>query len=516
MTAIAPEPRHRPDILDCIANLSSDEVFTPPALANRILDILPAEVWSDRETRFLDPCSKSGVFLREAAKRLMRGLGTAIPDESERREHIFHNMLFGIALTELTGMISRRSLYYTKDASSQWSIVPFDNQMGNIEFKRGQHEYRSGKCIHCRAPEGNLDRGDHLENHAYRFIHLPLEKVKEMKFDVIIGNPPYQLKDDGHGASASPIYHLFVERAKALNPRYLAMIIPARWYSGGKGLDGFRAAMLKDHRLRELVDMPRLFDAFPGVKIRGGVCYFLWDREHDGACNVRTLWEGVQVGETQSRYLDQYDVLIRRNEAVSILEKVRAYRVGTDREATFDSIVLSSKPFGLRTNFHGVQKPDGLEDPIRFYGSKRMSWVDRRTITQNGDGIDMWKVLMSAVCGTSANIETKFLSNPIISGPGEACSETYIVAGQFSDRETAENCASLLRTRFARFLVSLRKPAQHASRDVYAFIPLVPLDRQWSDRDLYDRYGLNREEIGFVEQMVLPIHPRDRAADISD
>lgn len=502
-------PLRQPDILDCIANLSSDEVFTPPALANQVLDLLPDSIWSNPEIKILDPCSKSGVFLREAAKRLMAGLSGAIPDEDARREHVFRNMLFGIAITELTAMISRRSVYYTKDATTEWSIVPFHNPQGNIQFQRGTHEYRSGRCIHCGAPEGSLDRGEHLENHAYQFIHLPLKKVKAMKFDVVIGNPPYQLKDDGYGASASPIYHLFVERAKALKPRYLSMIIPARWYSGGKGLDGFRASMLKDHRMRELVDMPKLFDAFPGVKIRGGVCYFLWDREYDGSCTVRTLWDGEQVGDARSRYLDQYDVLIRRNEAVSVLEKVKAYRVGGEAEGTFDTMVLSSKPFGLRTNFHGKAKADGLNDPVRFYGSKRITWVERDEITQNRPAIDQWKVLMSAVQGTSAAIETKFLSNPIISGPGEACSETYIVAGVFPDRETAENCASLLRTRFARFLVSLRKPAQHASKDVYAFIPMVPLDRSWTDEDLYERYGLNEEEIAFIEYTVHEMPPRE-------
>ena len=508
------EPLRQPDILDCIANLSSDEVFTPPALANQVLDLLPPEIWADPDIKILDPCSKSGVFLREAAKRLMDGLGEAIPDEDERRLHIFHNMLFGIAITELTSLISRRSVYYTKDATTEWSIVPFDKPQGNIEYRRGKHEYKSGKCVKCGAPEGSLDRGDHLENHAYQFIHLPLKKVKQMKFDVIIGNPPYQLKDDGYGASASPIYHLFVERAKALKPRYLSMIIPARWYSGGKGLDRFRASMLTDHRMRELVDMPKLFDAFPGVKIRGGVCYFLWDREHDGECTVRTLWDGEQVGDARARYLDQYDVLIRRNEAVSILEKVKAYRVDGEPEGTFDSIVLSSKPFGLRTNFHGKAKPDGLDDPIRFYGSKRITWVERDEITQNAHAIDQWKVLMSAVQGTSAAIETKFLSNPIVSGPGEACSETYIVAGVFPDQASAENCASLLRTRLARFLVSLRKPAQHASKDVYRFIPSVPLDRRWTDDELYERYELNEEEIAFVEQTVHEMPLREPSAAI--
>jgi site-specific DNA-methyltransferase (adenine-specific) len=498
-----------PDILECLANLSSDEVFTPPSLANAVLDLLPRSIWEDPSIRILDPCSKSGVFLREAAKRLMVGLCDDFPDEDERRDHVFRNMLFGVAITELTSLISRRSVYCSKDATTQWSIIPFDAPGGNIGFRRGEHDYRAGKCIHCGAPKGGLDRGDHLENHAYQFIHEPIDNVGNMKFDVIIGNPPYQLKDDGYGASASPIYHLFVERAKALKPRYLSMIIPARWYSGGKGLDGFRASMLKDRRMRELVDMPKLFDAFPGVKIRGGVCYFLWDREHDGECTVRTLWDGEQVGDARTRYLDQYDVLIRRNEAVSVLEKVKDYRVDGEPEGTFDQIVSSRKPFGFATNFHGGADPTNLVEPLKFYGSQRVTWIERDQVIRNHEWIDKWKILMTRVQGTSAAIETKFLSNPIIAGPGEACSETYLVAGVFGDQEAAENCAAFLRTRFARFLVSLRRATQDATRDAYAFIPFVPMDRVWTDEDLYERYGLNAEEIAFIEHTVHEMPPRE-------
>jgi site-specific DNA-methyltransferase (adenine-specific) len=286
------------------------------------------------------------------------------------------------------------------------------------------------------------------------------------------------------------------------------MITPSRWFTGGKGLDDFRDKMLKEHRLRHLVDYPKLYDGFPGVKIRGGVSYFLWDRDYNGPCTVQTMWDGKPSGRPTARRLDTYDVLVRRNEAVPILEKVRAFRINGKPEATLDQRVSSSKPFGFRTNFHGNKSSSG-KHPIKLHGSQKISWIARSSIPQNQDWVDDWKVLMTAVQGTSAAVETKFLSNPIISGPGEACTETYVVAGRFDKEKTARRYAAYLRTRFARFLVSLRKAAQHASKSVYAFVPDVPLDREWTDTALYQRYGLNEEEIAFIEATVKPMDAKD-------
>lgn len=503
---------YNPDVLSCLASLSSDEVFTPPALANEMLDLLPADLWSNPSARFLDPGCKSGVFLREVTKRLDVGLEPIIRDRTARINHILTNQVFGLATTELTALLSRRSVYCSKAANGRYSVCEtFNEPDGNIRFVTTQHTWENGSCKYCGASEAGYSRDSGLETHAYEFIHRDnLAEVFSMRFDVIVGNPPYQLGDGGHGASASPIYQKFVEAAIQLNPRYVTMITPSRWFAGGKGLDEFRARMLADKRLRHLVDYPKLYDGFPGVKIRGGVSYFLWDRDYNGPCLVQTMWDGKPLGPPMARYLDAYDVLVRRNEAVSILEKVKAFRTEAgEPEPTLETKVSSRKPFGFPTNFHGAKTSARLKDPVKLYGSQRISWIERSKIERHPEWVDRWKVLMTRVQGTSAAVETKFLSEPIIAGPGEACTETYLVAGVFGSRRKAERYAAYLRTRFVRFLVSLRKVTQDATRRVYAFVPDVPLDRDWTDEDLYARYGLTKDEIAFIEDTVKPMDDSD-------
>jgi site-specific DNA-methyltransferase (adenine-specific) len=503
-----------PDVLTCIANLSNDEVFTPPELANKMLDTLAgawaadhggASLWANSRVRFLNPCIKSGVFLREITRRLTKGLADQIPNLAERVDHILTRQVFGIATTQLTSLMSRRSVYCSKDALSEHSVAKsFKTDAGNIWFERTEHTWGDGKCTCCGASRAALDRGDGLETHAYAFIHANDIKARtaelfggNMQFDVIIGNPPYQLEDGGHGASAAPIYQMFVEKALELDPRYAVFVTPSRWMAGGKGLDKYRERMLADKRMCNIVDFPKLYEAFPGVKIRGGVSYFLWDREHTGPCTIQTMWDGQPTGPAVSRQLDSYDVLVRRNEAVPILDKVRA-----KHESTLDARVSTGKPFGFRTFFHGAASGKGIKKPVKLFGSQKISWVPRSEVVVNAAWVDDWKVLMTAVQGTSAAIETKFLSKPIIAGPGTACTETYVVAGRFGAERDAIRYAAYLRTRFVRFLVSLRKATQHATRGVYAFVPDVPLDREWSDAALYKRYALTKPEIAFIESQV--------------
>lgn len=503
-----------PDVLTCIANLSNDEVFTPPELANRMLDMLAqtwaqdhggANLWADKNAKFLDPFTKSGVFLREITKRLNEGLADQIPDRQERVNHILTQQVFGIAITRLTSLLARRSVYCSKWANGPHSVVKaFESDAGNIWFERVEHTWQHGKCTYCGASQAALDRGGEMETHAYAFIHTDNIKARmaelfgdDMQFDVIIGNPPYQLSDGGHGASAAPIYQLFVENALDLEPRYAVFVTPSRWMAGGKGLDVYRARMLSDKRMRNIVDYPKLYEGFPGVKIRGGISYFLWDRDHNGPCTVQTMWDGQPTGPAVARYLDAYDVLVRRNEAVPILDKVRS-----KGEATLSSRVSSQKPFGLRTFFHGKDEPTGLKDPVKLFGSQKVTWIERTEIPTNAAWIDRWKVLMTRVQGTSASVETKFLSKPIIAEPGTACTESYLVAGCFESQGEAHSLATALRTRFVRFLVSLRKPTQDAARGVYGFVPQLPLDQEWTDDKLYQRYDLTKEEIAFIESQV--------------
>jgi site-specific DNA-methyltransferase (adenine-specific) len=503
-----------PDVLTCIANLSNDEVFTPPEFANRMLDTLAeawaanhggANLWADKTLRFLDPCTKSGVFLREITSRLTEGLKAKIPDLQERVNHIVTKQVFGIGITQLTSLLARRSVYCSKHASGEHSVAKgFVRDEGNIWFERTEHTWKNDKCVYCGASQEILDRGEGLETYAYGFIHSDNIKTQvaeifgdDMQFDVIIGNPPYQLSDGGYGTSAAPIYQLFVEKALELEPRFAVFVTPSRWMAGGKGLDKYRERMLSDKRMRNIVDYPKLYEGFPGVKIRGGISYFLWDREHNGPCEVQTIWDGEPTGPAVARYLDTYDTLVRRNEAVPILEKVRA-----KGEPTLDLRVSSGKPFGLRTFFHGDGDLNDLKNPVKLFGSQKISWVEREAIPTNLEWIDDWKVLMTAVQGTSAAVETKFLSKPIIAEPGTACTETYLVAGRFDTEAEAKNYARYLRTRFVRFLVSLRKSTQHATRDVYSFIPDLPMDQEWTDAKLYKRYGLSEDEIAFIEFQV--------------
>lgn len=522
-----------PDVLTCIANLSNDEVFTPPEFAKRMLDTLTEawaadhdgmNIWANKSVKFLDPCTKSGVFLREITRRLTQGLAHEMPGLEARVSHILTKQVFGIGITHLTSLLARRSVYCSKHAKGEHSIAKdFAGDDGNIWFERMEHTWANGKCTYCGARKQTLDRGDSLETHAYAFIHIDDIKSRlaemfggNMQFDVIIGNPPYQLGDGGGGggASATPIYNKFVEAALSLEPRYAVMITPSRWFSGGKGLDEFRDRMLRDHRFMKLVDFPQLYDVFPGVKIRGGLSYWLWGREHDGGCEVMTMIGNEVIGAPTVRQLDAYDVLVRRNEAVRILDKVAGFRVKGEPEPNLGNKVSVRKPFGL-TNERGTATPSNVKNAVLVYGNQHTSYLPRTAITNNRDWVDQWKVLLVKAHGTSGRDDTTILGEPIVARPKSACTETYLVIGVCKSEAEARNLAAYMRTRFVRFLVSLRKITQNITRDSYKFVPLLPMNRIWTDADLYKRYGINKAQVTFIESLIAE-RPNDESNPIDD
>ena len=491
---------YNPDVLSCLANLSNDEVFTPPNLVNDILDLLPGELWSDPKAKFLDPVSKSGVFLREMAKRLMKGLEAQIPDKQERINHIFTQQLYGIAITELTSLLSRRSVYCSKIANGKYSICEaFATEQGNILYERLQHTWHNGKCTYCGASQEVYDREDVLETYAYHFIHTDQpEKIFNMKFDVIVGNPPYQLSDGGFGKSAVPLYNKFVEQAKKLNPKYLVMIIPARWFGGGRGLDDFRDTMLNDKQLRVIVDFEDSTQIFPGVSIAGGVCYFMWEKGSTGDSKLISIHKNQRFEST--RKLNEFPKFIRNNNSIPILRKISTFN-----EINMDSKVSSYRPFGLRTYI----KPQTTGD-IKLYWQGGIGPYASEEIIVGRGMINKWKVISSRSGHEHAGNPSqdglrRVLSKIDILPPGMICTETYLVIGSYNSQLEAQNLVTYMKSKFFRFLLSQLMYSHSITKDTYSLIPVLDMTHVWTDEKLYKKYDLTDEEISFIESMIRPM-----------
>jgi len=492
------------DILEVIADLSNDEVFTSPKLANRILDLLPVEIWQNPNLRFLDMACKTGVFLREISRRLMNGLKDAIPDDEDRLEHILENMVFGVAITELTSLMSRRTVYCSKDASSEFSAI-MPTSSGNVWFEPVAHSFVNNKCSECGASSEIERKG--RDNYAYGFLHENARKqILEdfgMKFDVIVGNPPYQM-DDAGGHRPVPLYNKFVEQAIALNPRYIAMITPSRWTAGGLGLNDYRANMLADERIRVFVDYPVASELFPGVEIKGGVSYFLWDRDNPGKCQM-TLIRGEDVIGPVVRTLGEFDVLVRDSRALPILRKILK-----QNNKPFSELVASVRPFGdqLRSNFKKFEKGKKSEKThFKLFmneGLKRQTyWVDKGLVTNNLQLAQSWKVLVpKAGSDGGQRLPDVVLGKPFIAEPGSVCTETYLAIGPFSTQEQAENVLNYLRSKFARFLISLRKPGQDNVPSTFQWVPQINFDKGITDDQLFKNYGISPAEVRYINEMI--------------
>ena len=508
---------HNPDVLTCIANLSNDEVFTPPELANQMLYTLEQSwassnngenIWANKEVTFLDPCTKSGVFLREIVKRLNIGLTVEIPDLTERVNHILTKQVFGIGITQLTSLLARRSLYCSKNAKGKYSIArEFETNEGNIWFERTEHTWVTGKCRFCGASKVEYSRTSELETHAYGFIHG--EDIKKqlsemfgdkMRFDVIIGNPPYQLSNGE--SSDIPIYQHFVTQAKTLEPKFLSMVIPARWMAGGKWLDDFRGEMLGDRRISHLVDYERMSEVFPGVDFEGGACYFLWDSGHSGDAQVTSIRDGRASGPAM-RKLDEFDVFVRDPIAAQILQKILH-----QQEKKVVDMVSGQTPFGLLTNFSDFHSQRNANDVGLHYsrpGSREIAYVRRALVLKGQDLIDSWKVLVPKAFGERGAKPARVLGWSIVARPGEVCTQTYLVVGPFGTKSAAQSFESYYRTKLFRFLISLRKITQDAGRATYTWVPEQSWDQEWTDEKLYKKYDITKDEIAFIESMIRPM-----------
>lgn len=503
--------QHTPDVLSCLSNLSNDEVFTPPDVVNQMLDLLPQELFTDPNTTFLDPACKTGVFLREIAKRLLVGLEDKIPDLQERIDHIFHKQLYGIAITELTSLLSRRSLYCSKYPNGPYSITKFDNPEGNIRYRRINHTWVNGKCKYCGASEKQWSREDTLETYAYELIHTDNpERLFNMKFDVIISNPPYQLSDGGAQASAKPIYHKFVETAKELSPRYISMIIPARWMTGGKGLDKFREETIHDKHFTVLHDFANAEDCFTGVDIKGGVCYFLWERDKEKVCDIYRHDSSGTIFSQRYLVEEDDDIFIRYPQLVSIKHKVTK-----NKAISFETLVSSRKPYGLASDFFSDTAKYGLpsisDTPIKngysilglFELKRVIKYIPNDYPLPKKDGLNKYKLFITNSYGCGEIGEGP--ATPVLATPGELCTETFLEVGTFDSRIEAENAMSYLKTKFFRCLVGIRKQTQHATKQVYHYVPIQDFSKPWADEELYAKYNLSQEEINFIETMIKPM-----------
>lgn len=494
---------YNPDVLTCLANLSNDEVFTPPDVANEMLDMLPQELFENPDTKFLDPACKSGVFLREIAKRLIKGLEWQIPDLQERIDHIFHEQLYGIAITEITSLLSRRSVYCSKYPNSEFSVTRFDTAQGNIRFKRMNHTWKDGKCLFCGATQSQYERSDELETHAYELIHLVKpQEIWKMKFDVIISNPPYQLNDGGNGVSAAPIFQHFVEKAKKLNPRYLTMIIPARWYAGGKGLDSFRDSMLHDNHIRKLVDYESSKDCFDGVNIAGGICYFLWERDNEGDCEITNMI--ADKSSTMARDLGEFPILIRSNTAVSIVHKVLS-----KTNDVWSDHALPRNPFNFATNYRGrTEKKAG---DIEILTSKGFQYVARHDVTKNSNLIDYYKILIGRLVPSNGELDVdpkdgyKVITDTRLIAAGQINTETYLDIGVFKTEKEALNFEQYLKSKFVRYLLRQAISSLNVTRECFRFVPNQDFNEEWTDEKLYKKYGLTEEEVNVIESTIRPM-----------
>ena len=494
------------DILNTLSNLSSDEVFTPPEVVNKMLDLLPQELFQSENTTFLDPCSKSGVFLREIVKRLNEGLKNKIPNLQDRITHILSKQIFGISITELCHFLTKRTLYCSKYANNDYSIGQgsFKDEDGNIYYKKCAHIFDSnGLCIKCGASKKALANRNSDENYAYSFIHESVEQItrrySKMKFDVIIGNPPYSFKtaEAENQQNADPLYDKFVLVAEKLHPHYLSMIIPSRWMSSGKSsLNEFRNSMLKDQHIKVMHDFLDATDCFPNVEIKGGVCYFLRDENYSGDCQY-FLHNNGKI-EYSFRKLDNFNIgrCVRDSKAFSIISKV----LNSPDFTSFKSIAGSQTPFGIVTSFNDYSKEKTAFYNTKIYIKGGCAYTNFKYVTKGFDLVDCYKVFAPKAVG-DGNIESDKII-PIIGEKGSICTQTYIAYGKFESQLEAENLKNYMETKFFHFLLGQLKITMQMAPNYFELVPMQNFNEGRTDVKLYKKYNLTQEEINYIENLV--------------
>lgn len=328
-----------------------------------------------------------------------------------------------------------------------------------------------------------------------------IEGETDMKFDAIVGNPPYQLTTGGSKAQAVPLYNLFINIAKKLNPNYISMIMPSRWFSGGMGLDTFREEMLNDKRIRCIIDYSNAKDCFPGVSISGGINYFLWDKNYQGICKYTNIHDNKKT--VKDRILNEFSVFIRFNEGIDIIRKIQQ-----KKEDSIISIVSSLSPFGIDSKVRG--KTNRFESSLSLYSSDGVSYIDDKSVKVGTDLINKYKVMVSKVISEHAlepdkDGKFKVFSTLKVLEPKEVCTFSYFIIGGYENKMKTENLLSYLKTKLLRFLLLLSISSINLSKDKFQFVPMQDFNKPWTDEELYKKYNLTQEEINFIESMLKPM-----------